>query len=229
MIHLTKRLHSLYSLIEPCKVFADIGTDHAYIPCAVLNNNLCEKAIASDIRHGPLKNAEKTVIRENLAEKIELRISDGLKAYKKDEADEICMSGIGGLLISDIINNTVWLKNKKTVLILQPTTHHEAVRTTLYKNGFKIEKEFIYKEGIHYYLNIKAYYIGKHIYLTPFSAYFGTLLDSKNSDDIKYCDYLYNVLKNKYTARTNKGIDESELKFVLEKYKERQNENKKNI
>lgn len=229
MIYLTKRLKSLYSLIEPCEVFADVGTDHAYIPCAVLNNGLCEKAIASDIRQGPLKNAEKTVIKENLSEKVELRISDGLKAYSKNEADEICMSGIGGLLISDIINDTTWLKNKKTTLILQPTTHHEAVRNALYKNGFKIEKEFIFKDGAHYYLNIKAYYTGKQSAADPFQAYFGSLIDSKNYDDIKYCSYIYTVLKNKYMARTAKGIDEAELKTVLKKYEEKENGNKKNL
>lgn len=229
MIYLTKRLKAIYSLIEPCEVFADIGTDHAYIPCAVLNNGLCHTAIASDIRQGPLKNAEKTVIRENLQNKIRLLISDGLKAYKENEADEICMSGIGGILISDIINDTAWIRNKSTKLILQPTTHHEKVRNALYKNGFEIKNEFIYKEGLHYYLNIKAYYTGTQASISPFRSYFGTLFNSKKKDDTEYCEYVYNVLKNKYTARTRKGISEPELREILKEYEEGKNENKRSI
>ena len=43
---------------------ADIGTDHAYLPTALILSDKIPSAVAADLRKGPLENAEEKVVRE---------------------------------------------------------------------------------------------------------------------------------------------------------------------
>ena len=40
-----------------CRKFADIGTDHAWLPIYMVSNAFCEEAVACDIRKGPISKA----------------------------------------------------------------------------------------------------------------------------------------------------------------------------
>lgn len=53
-IHLTPRLRALAALVPDGAVLADIGTDHAILPVSLLMAGRIPRAIASDIRSGPL-------------------------------------------------------------------------------------------------------------------------------------------------------------------------------
>ena len=120
---LDSRLMAIADLVRKDKVFADIGTDHAYLPVYLVENRIINCAIAADLRVGPLENAKETVVSHNLSDKIELRLSDGLDNFSENEVQEIAVAGMGGLLISSFIERTDWLKNSNVHLILQPMTH----------------------------------------------------------------------------------------------------------
>ena len=141
MFELSPRLAMVASLVRFGRRMADIGTDHAYLPCELVKNGRIPFAIASDVAQGPLHNAELTVRRYGLTDRIECRRSDGLSAYHADEMDEIVLAGMGGNLIVDILSAVSWIKNPRIHLILQPMTHSEDVRRYLLTNGFCIEKE----------------------------------------------------------------------------------------
>ena len=53
-IKLTPRLQSVADMVKPCRLVADIGTDHAYIPMYLVENEVAENAIASDVVDAPL-------------------------------------------------------------------------------------------------------------------------------------------------------------------------------
>ena len=112
-------------------VAADIGTDHAYLPSYLVLNGICPRAIACDLRRGPLENAAETLERMGAADRITLRLSDGLDELSAGEADDIIMAGMGGTLISRLLERTDWIKNKNIRLILQPMSHAEDVRLFL--------------------------------------------------------------------------------------------------
>ena len=137
---LDSRLMAIANLVRENKVFADIGTDHAYLPVYLVENGKIQKAIAADLRVGPLENARDAVVSYGFTEQIELRLSDGLDNFKDNEVEEIAVAGMGGLLISQFIERTEWLKNEDIHLILQPMTHIEELRKTLFDNGFIIDK-----------------------------------------------------------------------------------------
>ena len=45
-------------MVDKCECVADVGTDHGYIPIYLIKNNICKRAIASDINKGPVEKAK---------------------------------------------------------------------------------------------------------------------------------------------------------------------------
>ena len=152
-MELSKRLKFIAKHIDKCKSIADIGTDHGYIPIYAVKNNLCERAIASDINKDPVKKSKLNISLEGLSEKIETRLGGGLEPIKAKEVEGIVIAGMGGNLIRDILEEG---KNKLPFLkfiILQPAQNPEVLREYLYNNGYKIlEEDLCFDEGIYYEL-----------------------------------------------------------------------------
>lgn len=119
----------------------DIGTDHAYLPVALVLSGKCPRAVVSDLREMPLENARQAIRRYHLEDRIVACLSDGLDEIAPDWAQDIVIAGMGGELIAAILARAPWLRNEGKRLILQPMTHAEDVRRFLYKNGFSILKE----------------------------------------------------------------------------------------
>ena len=155
-IKLDSRLESVASLVEKGSIVADIGTDHAYLLCYLVQNGICPSGIAADLRKGPLANAQQTVTSCGLTEKIELILSDGLQNIKEGCCDTIVMAGMGGILISEIIEKAPWVYNKNVTIIAQPMTHAEILRKFLCDNGFEIKKEVASTDGKRLYCALAA-------------------------------------------------------------------------
>ena len=79
---LSNRLLEVANFVPKDSIVADIGTDHGYIPVFLVENNISNKVIATDISE---KSLDKTVnyIKElNLRNNIEPRLGDGLETIK---------------------------------------------------------------------------------------------------------------------------------------------------
>ncbi len=209
---LDSRLMAIANLVRENKVFADIGTDHAYLPVYLVEKGIINKAIAADLRVGPLENAKLAVESYNYSDKIELRLSDGLDNFKENEVKEIAIAGMGGLLISSFIERTVWLKNSDIHLILQPMTHVEELRKTLFDNGFIIDSEVVAEDDDKLYIIVSAYYYGDSTAYTDFNLIVGRL--PHNNDDLskKYLTKIYEKYNKKLVAlkKANKECEELE-------------------
>lgn len=199
-MQLDSRLMALANLVRKNKYFADIGTDHAYLPVYLVEKGIINKAIAADLRVGPLENARETVESHNLSAQIELRLSDGLDNFKENEVEEIAVAGMGGLLISEFINRTHWLKNQDVHLILQPMTHTEDLRKALFDNGFIIDNEVVAEDADKLYIIISAYYYGDATSYTDLDLIIGRL--PLNQDDLskKYLAKIYTKYNKKLVA-----------------------------
>lgn len=143
---LTPRLSMVAKLIPRCECFADIGTDHAYLPVYLCMENRCKLAVASDIQEGPLKRAEKTIREYGLEEIILLRLGGGLDTLSRGEADAVCIAGMGGLIIAKILEEGREKLNPDCTIILQPMTAVPELREYLNNNGWFIEGEYLAKE-----------------------------------------------------------------------------------
>ena len=54
---LSLRLQTCLNALTPLQTVADVGTDHAYLPCVGILNGKLKKAIAADIGKGPIRSS----------------------------------------------------------------------------------------------------------------------------------------------------------------------------
>ena len=166
-ITLGNRLLSVAELVRGGAVFADVGTDHAYLPLFLLKNGKIERAICSDINVGPLENARANAKEYGLTDKISFVLTDGAVALSGLGITDMAICGMGGELIADIIEAAPFIKNERVHLILQPMTKQEHLRKYLLKNGFEITGEVYSAEGKRSYITLEAEYTGT---ATPISC-----------------------------------------------------------
>lgn len=145
-MELTPRLQSIADQVPFGARFADVGTDHAYLPVYLLLNHKISSAIAADLREGPLNNAKETAAQHCVRDNISFRLCDGLKLVNPDEVDTIAIAGMGGETITAILEAAPWTRNHK-LLLLQPMTSFPDLRFWLQQNGYNIEREVISCEG----------------------------------------------------------------------------------
>ena len=145
------RLSLCADMVRGGSRLADIGTDHGYLPIALCLSGAFPSALACDINPLPLRSAQENIAKYGLSDRIQTRLSDGLKAVRPDEADDIVIAGMGGELIRDILAAAPWVKDETKKLILQPMTHHEDLVMWLVENGFAItEQKAALDEGKYY-------------------------------------------------------------------------------
>lgn len=148
---LSKRLTTIVAVSEKCECIADIGTDHGYIPIFLIENNICNKVIASDINKGPVNKAKLNVSMAGLAEKIDCRLGSGLNTLGEKEAQGVIIAGMGGNLIKDIIQDRMDIFRGLKFAVLQPVQNPEVLRKYIYNEGYKIiDEQLCFDEGIYY-------------------------------------------------------------------------------
>ena len=150
-MQISPRLLKIASLIPKSQTLADVGTDHGYIPAYCLLEKRCEKVIPMDINAKPLERAKKTLESLNLTPFADFRLSDGLSALPKWEADTIVIAGMGGPLICEILEKGKDIVTDDTTLILQPMIAPIETRMYLYNNGFCITDEYVVREEDKFY------------------------------------------------------------------------------
>ncbi|WP_035100400.1 tRNA (adenine(22)-N(1))-methyltransferase [Aneurinibacillus terranovensis] len=145
MIEISQRLQTIANMVTPGHRAADIGSDHAYLPTYLIEQNISPFCIAGEVNKGPYESAAKQVRAAGLTENIEVRLGDGLAVVHPGEADTVCIAGMGGSLIVSILGAGLEGLNIKE-LILQPNVAAPLVRRWLMNNGWEITAEKIIEE-----------------------------------------------------------------------------------
>lgn len=144
---LSPRLRMVGELVPAGARLADVGTDHAYLPAALVLEGKLPWAIAADLRRGPLDRARATVREYGLTGKVAFRLCDGLSGIRPDEVDAVAVAGMGGETIAAILAAAPWVREQGIPLILQPMSSFPDLREWLRKNGFAIQEERLAREG----------------------------------------------------------------------------------
>lgn len=144
---LSNRLKTVASFVEEGSIVADIGSDHAYLPCYLLKTGKIKQAVAGEVAKGPYDSAMKNVLKEGLADSITVRLADGLFAIEaNDLVDTITIAGMGGTLITTILESGKEKLVSIKRIIVQPNIQASVIRKWAVLNGWKIVSEKILKE-----------------------------------------------------------------------------------
>lgn len=117
---------------------ADIGTDHGYLAIELVKSGRASFAVASDKNPMPLDAAKKNISVAGLNNFIEVRLGDGLKVLREGEVDTICVAGMGGALIAEILNDSPQILKSVQKLIIQPMNATEKILSWLKNNSWYI-------------------------------------------------------------------------------------------
>ncbi len=147
---LSRRMEALSALVPSGCQLADVGCDHGYLPIFLCQTGRINKALAMDIRKGPLARAEENIKKAGLTAQIKTRLSDGLKELRSGEANAVLLAGMGGHLIVGILSQSSLLEEIQA-LILQPQSDVALVRRWLRENGyFIVEEDMVLEDGKYY-------------------------------------------------------------------------------
>ena len=191
MVTLTRRLQAIADMVPQGSTVVDVGTDHGYIPVYLVQNSICDRAVACDINEGPLNSCRFLVSQSNLNDRIECVLSDGLKNVSSFY-DTVVIAGMGGELIANILSDAVDISSKR--IILNPMTHPELARKWLYDNGFEITKDIIFADGKHHYNVFCAQHTDTAVEKSVVDYYLGAIDDFS---DKEYFEHLLVYLRNK--------------------------------
>ena len=150
------RLLSAAELTRQDATFADIGTDHAYLPLFLLESGRIKSAVCSDINEGPLASAKKNAEERGMMDKMSFILTDGATVLSGLGVTDYAICGMGGELIAAILESAPWVNREGRRLILQPMTHAEKLRAYLLSSGFAIVGETLSREGDRLYQTICA-------------------------------------------------------------------------
>ncbi|WP_112196291.1 tRNA (adenine(22)-N(1))-methyltransferase TrmK [Pseudomonas sp. LG1E9] len=172
---LSMRLERVAAQVPHGARLADIGSDHAYLPVALLRRGVIEAAVAGEVAATPFQAAERTVRENGLEQQITVRLADGLAAVQaSDGITAISLCGMGGETIRDILEAGKAHLNGLERLVLQPNGGEQPLRLWLMNNGYRIVSEELLHESRFYYEIIVAERAGPVSY-TAEELYFGPL------------------------------------------------------
>ncbi|AQS60607.1 tRNA (adenine(22)-N(1))-methyltransferase [Desulforamulus ferrireducens] len=156
MLNISKRLKVLADYVLPGSIIADIGTDHGYLPVYLVLQGISPRAVAADINAGPLAAARNNVIQYQVADRVDLRLGNGLQVLKPGEVDTIIIAGMGGGTIRDILQAAPLVAGQARRLILQPMADEDDLRQFLVTQGWRLLDEELLLEDNRLYLIIVA-------------------------------------------------------------------------
>lgn len=151
---LSKRLQLLADVIIKYKQgskIADIGSDHAYLPCYLVENDIVSHAYACDVAEGPLQCARDTILQYGLENRVTALLGSGLEPIVSKKVDMISISGMGAYLITEILDaHSDYLQNIR-VLFLQANANTDHLRSYLFNHHYRIVDEKMVKDAGHIY------------------------------------------------------------------------------
>src|SRR5699024_5783879 len=130
---ISERLKQIATYIDSNMRFADIGSDHAYLPSYVCLQNQTVQAIAGEISNGPYDRAKQTVEEYGLTDRIQVRLGNGLEVIERDEVDAIATAGIGIGLIASMLIEVEHILEHITRIISQPHSNGYIERNIIHE------------------------------------------------------------------------------------------------
>ena len=197
--------------VENNTLFADIGSDHAFLAIEILKNNVAKAAVASDINALPLLKGKENAARSGVA--IDFILSDGFDAIDSRPITSAAICGMGGELIARIIDRSE--AAHKCVLVLQPMSAQEELRKYLWDNGFDIEREIFVFEAGKSYTVMRVRFSGATTEYTYIDTYLGK--EKRGSEEFSlYCEKILKSATKRRLGLIARGEDTAEIDALID-------------
>ncbi|MBP5216343.1 MAG: SAM-dependent methyltransferase [Bacilli bacterium] len=154
MNKLSQRLEAIASFVPQGAYLADVGSDHALLPIALLERGVIPFAQAIDNKMAPYLRMKRNVEEAGWTNRVLCSLSSGLDDLSPN-ATAVAICGIGGLLTCDILEKGKEKLDAVETIILDPHRDLLAVRQRVSALGYHIEDEEMVYEGRIYYSIMK--------------------------------------------------------------------------
>lgn len=214
-IVLDPRLAKCAAFVRDGVRVADIGTDHGYLPIALLQRGRAISAVAADINKDPLESAVKNAAKYGVSDRMRFVLSDGLRGLSAEDADDIVIAGMGGELILRIVSDAHWLRSKDKHLVLQPMTTAAQLRAGLSALGFEIHREEPVYDGKKIYSVLSVVYTGVcRAGPDPVEVHMGKIAPGAEHS-ARYAESVLHNLENKLRGLRHTGGESAALEKVI--------------
>lgn len=214
-IQLDPRLAKCAEFVREQVRVADVGTDHGYLPIALLQAGKAVSAIAADINREPLDSAVRNAEKYGESERMRFVLSDGLHGIAAEDTDDIIIAGMGGELILRIVTEAPWLCTAEKHLVLQPMTTAAQLRAGLAALGFWIDREEAVFDGRKIYSVLSVVYTGEKVTeVPPLYEHMGRLIPG-SAHSMRYAQSVLHNLTNKLRGMAHTGGDTERLARVI--------------
>ena len=217
---ISKRLRAISDFISDNSFILDVGCDHALLDvyCALNKKNV--KAIASDIKEGPLAVAKENVKKYDVSSKVTVLLGDGLSTYQTG-VDTVVISGLGSSTIVSILNKGSKVLPNVDKLIISSNNDYCFLRKSICDLGFCISDEIMVYDNDKFYPVI-LFKKGHKVYDYYELKYGPVLLDKMDKDFIGYLNNeksklfdIYRMLRLKHMRKRLKV--KKYIKFIEKK------------
>ena len=147
-MELGARLGAIAAQVGPYHRMADVGTDHAFLPVWLIQNNRITFAVAGDVQPGPLEAARRSVGEAGLEPAISVRLGNGLQVVAPGEVDVVVIAGMGGSTIREILESSPVVVGELRRIVCQPMIGAAILRKWFLANGWEIiEEDLVMEDG----------------------------------------------------------------------------------
>lgn len=217
---LDDRLLAVAACVPEGAYLADVGTDHAYLPIYLAEKGKLSGAVASDIHKGPLESANKNIRENGFSSLIQTALTDGLQGLQDYPITDIAIAGMGGLMITGILEKAAFLRERRPRLILQPMQHIPELRNYLGENGFLITKETQAMADGKFYQIICAVYDGTRREYTEKESLLGKYnMEHKHENKAHFrilCERQLDILRAKIKGLEKGGYSAEKERLLYE-------------
>ena len=210
MIPCSNRIQEILEWVNG-NCIADIGCDHAYVVCNAILNQQSKKGYACDVAQGPLDNAKKTIVENNLEDFVSCCLLDGIQGLSED-VDQIIICGMGAKLIIDILSKG----NLHFGLRLLLSSHKDdfALREYLRDHNIHITREKMIYDNGHYYPILDCVVKDTIQVISSSQLHFGVNM-KMDSTYVSYLDFEENKYKH-ILSKVNKPEFLEKIEYIKE-------------
>ena len=206
MIHLSKRLSSIYNL-TPKGIAIDVGADHGQLIISLVENDIAEHGYAVENKKGPYERMVKAINASKVKDKITPIFASGISKMPED-VKTVIIAGMGGSTIISILKDDIDKLAHVDTIIIDSHGAFSFVREEMVKMGYQIDNETILVEDNIYYEII----------------HFVRGYENYSEDDYSFGPCLRNTKNPLYIQKWNKRLNKIEELLLLDIDDKRRNE-----